>query len=138
MMPANYVIMIFGVEVKIKEKAIEIKNGHSVCLTIDHWTSNANLNNTGMTAHGIGSSCEFHSLELGIFLHEGGSTSFQLEKSIIVPYAGASINNDSGCILTCCRGLTYCPHICRQAYHTEFQSSVVYIEAHECTLCMPS
>ncbi len=47
---------IVSIEVRMKELAIETVKGHYMCLTVDHWTSKANQNNTGMTAHFIGSS----------------------------------------------------------------------------------
>ncbi len=55
----------------MKEIVIETMNGHSVRLTSDHWTSKANQNDIGITAHFIILSWDFHSLALGIFWHEG-------------------------------------------------------------------
>lgn len=40
------------------------KDNPWISITVDHWTSIANQNYTGMTAHWIGSNCQLNSLQL--------------------------------------------------------------------------
>lgn len=75
--------IVINLENAMRNAAIEKMKGLSVCLTLDHWTSKAHQNYTGMTAHFIDDDWKLHNLSLGIFLHEGGSTANDLEKSFI-------------------------------------------------------
>ena len=47
-------------------------------VTIDHWTSVANQNYTGMTIHWIDKMCEMNNIQLGCWLHEGDSKAVTL------------------------------------------------------------
>lgn len=44
---------IILLEMNMKQYAISMAKGHNICLTIDHWTSKAKQNYTGLTAHFI-------------------------------------------------------------------------------------
>ena len=74
---------IINLENKMRNTAIETMKGHSVCFTLDHWTSKAHQNYTGMTGHFIDDDWMFHSMALGMFLHEGKSTAPDLEKAFV-------------------------------------------------------
>ena len=54
-----------------------------ISITVDHWTSIASQNYTGMTAHWIGKECKLHNLQLGCWLHEGNSESMSLVDDFI-------------------------------------------------------
>ena len=54
-----------------------------ISITVDHWTSIASQNYTGMTAHWIGKECTLHNLQLGCWLHEGNSQSMSLVDDFI-------------------------------------------------------
>ena len=58
--------------------------GQLVALTIDHWTSQANQNYTGLTAHFINSNWELVSLDLGCFLHEGHTAGADVLEGMLV------------------------------------------------------
>ena len=47
-------------------------------VTIDHWTSVANQNYTGMTIHWIDRMCQMNNIQLGCWLHEGNSKAVSL------------------------------------------------------------
>ena len=47
-------------------------------ITVDHWTSVANQNYTGMTIHWVDHLCEMNNLMLGCWLHEGDSKATSL------------------------------------------------------------
>jgi hypothetical protein len=71
------------IERRMKEYAISTLKGFSICLTVDHWTSKAHQNFTGLTAHFIDDNFNVHLVNLGIYLHEGGTDSDSLEKSFL-------------------------------------------------------
>jgi hypothetical protein len=75
--------IIIDLDSEIRNAATEAMKGLSVCLTLDHWTSKAHHNYTGMTAHFIDDNWKIHNMPLGIFLHEGGSTAAELEISFL-------------------------------------------------------
>jgi hypothetical protein len=70
--------IIINLEDAMRVAAVEAMKDLSICLTLDHWTSKANQNYTGITGHFIDNNFKLHSLALGMFLHEGGSTSDKL------------------------------------------------------------
>ena len=55
----------------------------TVSFTTDHWTSHANQNFSAMTAHWIDNTWTMNSVTLGMFLHEGRSTSEALAASFV-------------------------------------------------------
>ena len=65
---------IIDIDCNIRKQSIAKMKGCSVNLTCDHCSSEQNLNYVGMTAHWIDVDFKMHSLPLGMFLHEGGST----------------------------------------------------------------
>lgn len=71
--------IIIRLEDAMRDAAIETMRGQSVCITMDHWTSKANQNYTGMTAHFIDDDFVLHDHTLGMFLHQGGTTSANLD-----------------------------------------------------------
>ncbi|KAG7341230.1 hypothetical protein IV203_023181 [Nitzschia inconspicua] len=74
---------VLNLESCMREASIKSMEGKSVSLTLDHWTSVANQNYTGITAHFIDDHWNLISTSLGIFLHEGGATGAELEKSFL-------------------------------------------------------
>jgi hypothetical protein len=58
--------------------------GCHVNLTIDHWMSKQNVNYVGLTAHWIDDDWNLHSLPLGMFLHEGGTTANAVFEKLLV------------------------------------------------------
>jgi hypothetical protein len=62
-----------NLEENIRKAAIDTMKGLSVCLILDHWTSQAHHNHTGITGHFIEKTFKLHNFALGIFLHEGGT-----------------------------------------------------------------
>jgi len=75
--------IIITLEQKMRDAAVASMKGQSVCLTLDHWTSKAHHNYTGVTAHFIDPGWKAHNMSLGIFLHEGPSTAIDLERSFL-------------------------------------------------------
>ena len=61
-----------------REEDIKQMSNQQVNLTHDHWTARNGLNYSGMTAHWADEDFKIHRKSLGIFLHEGGSTSEEL------------------------------------------------------------
>ena len=70
-------------EKSFREEICEQLAGESVCFTIDHWSSIANQNFTGINAHWINQNWEMQSDQLGCFLHEGTSESEKLLNEFI-------------------------------------------------------
>jgi hypothetical protein len=66
--------IIINLDGAIRSAAVEAMKGLSVCFALDHWTSQANQNYTGITGHFIDKDFKLQSLGLGMFLHEGGTT----------------------------------------------------------------
>jgi hypothetical protein len=60
---------IMNLEENMRQAAIDTMKGLSVCLTLDHWTSQAHHNYTGITGHFIDKTFKLHNFALGIFLH---------------------------------------------------------------------
>ena len=74
----------------IINKVIEVKSGlremcklEIISVTVDHWTSRARQNYTGMTAHWIDEQFVFHSVDLGCWLHEGKSDATSILKDFM-------------------------------------------------------
>ena len=53
---------IINLDDTIRKAAIEKMKGESVCFTLDHWTSKANQNYTGMTGHFIDDEWKLHGM----------------------------------------------------------------------------
>ncbi|KAG7367552.1 hAT family C-terminal dimerization domain containing protein [Nitzschia inconspicua] len=70
----------------MREASIKSIEGKSVSLTLNHWTSDANQNYTGITAYFIDDEWKLGSKSLGIFLHEEGATGDDLEQSFLDLY----------------------------------------------------
>ena len=71
--------IVIGLESAMRATFAESMRGLAVCCTLDHWTSKAHQNYTGMTAHFIDDNWKLNNLTLGIFLHEGGTDADELE-----------------------------------------------------------
>jgi hypothetical protein len=67
----------------MKAEAVKACSGNVICMTMDHWTSIARHNYTGMTAHWIDSSWKMHAVPLGIYLNVGKSGAEEREKDLI-------------------------------------------------------
>lgn len=70
--------MISHIEYLVRGKMVEELKGQAISVTLDHWTSKANQNYTGVTAHFIDETWAMRSFEIGLFLHEGGATGKKL------------------------------------------------------------
>ena len=65
---------IVEIEALMRDQMIDQLEGESVSVTLDHWTSKANDNYTGVTAHFlINDVWELKSFQVGLFLHHGGT-----------------------------------------------------------------
>ncbi|KAG7371366.1 hypothetical protein IV203_019936 [Nitzschia inconspicua] len=82
---------ILNLEGYMREASIKSMEGKSVSLTLDHWTSVANQNYTGMTAHFIDDDWKLVSTSLGIFLHEGVDLLMRIEQLNIKETASHSL-----------------------------------------------
>jgi hAT family dimerisation domain. len=82
--PAKMQEHIELIELDMKNMAVKsLINCSSVCLTVDHWTSKANDNYTGLTAHYIDDDFSMHSIDLGLYLHSGASNADRLEEGFL-------------------------------------------------------
>lgn len=71
-------------ESEVRKAVIGAANSATVALTVDHWTSRAKHNYTGMTLHFIDKHWNLVCLPLGCFLHEGDSKSKTLHDDFLV------------------------------------------------------
>jgi hypothetical protein len=60
--------IIINLESAMRDYAVKAVKGQSVCLTLDHWTSKAHHNYTGMTAHFIDDKWNLNHVNFGILL----------------------------------------------------------------------
>ena len=76
----NIVKTIFLLEDEIRNYISDLikKEDPWFSITVDHWTSVANQNYTGMTIHWVNNLCEINNLQLGCWLHEGNSKATSL------------------------------------------------------------
>ena len=74
----NLVQRICLLEKTVRDQMVKQTEGQSIALTIDHWSSIAKQNYTGMTAHWIDDNMVLHATELGCFLHTGDSDASSL------------------------------------------------------------
>jgi len=75
--------IIINLDNAMRGRVIESMKGQSASFTLDHWTSKANENYTGITGHFIDDKWKLNSMSLGMFLHKGRTTSDELQKSFI-------------------------------------------------------
>jgi len=75
--------ILLALEEAMRNKCVEMMAGEHVSITLDHWTSKANQNYLGITAHFIDKDWNARSVPLGVFLHEGGSNAEELEKEFL-------------------------------------------------------
>lgn len=75
--------IILNLDGAMRDAAVDAMKGLSVCLTLDHWTSRANQNYTGITGHFIDKDFKLHSLALGMFLHEGETNAEKLAMDFV-------------------------------------------------------
>ena len=68
----NIVTSIKESEDAIRKQLLKVVAKNTLSLTIDHWTSRAGQNYTGLTAHWIDGNWNLQKFDLGCFLHEGG------------------------------------------------------------------
>ena len=68
-------------EKKFRNELLEKLENQNVTLTLDHWSSVANENYTGLTAHWIDENWKLCNAQLGCFLHSDGSDSKSLLKN---------------------------------------------------------
>jgi zinc finger BED domain-containing protein 1 (E3 SUMO-protein ligase ZBED1) len=87
--------IIMTLEAAMREASTAQLAGKDVSITLDHWTSKANQNYTGLTAHYIDNDWVLVSVPLGIFLHEGGSTAEELEKDFLKVWHETLKNGDA-------------------------------------------
>ena len=73
-------------EAAMRDAAMDKMEGQCVCFTLDHWTSKANQNFTGFTAHFISEDFKMNSLNLGMMLHSGGTRTEDLVVSFLDLY----------------------------------------------------
>ena len=71
-------------EADVRKAVVQQAKGTTVSLTVDHWTSRAKHNYTGMTLHFIDKEWNLVSLPLGCFLHSGNSKSESLHDNFLV------------------------------------------------------
>jgi hypothetical protein len=76
--------ILINLDAKMGATSIDKMKNLSICLTLDLWTSKANQNYTGVTAHFIDNDFKLHHRELGIFLHEGGTKSLELKSHSLI------------------------------------------------------
>jgi hypothetical protein len=73
---------------KIVASIVKTVDPHRCTFTIDHWSSIAKQNYTGLTAHWIGHDFKLNNVQLGCFLHEGESSADAVVDDFLVTVLG--------------------------------------------------